>query len=36
LDLTRVSVAQFSISAIDNGGEVWRNTQVDENVTEDE
>jgi arginine decarboxylase-like protein len=36
LDLTRVKTAQFDIDAIDHGGEVWRNVQVDENLTEDE
>ena len=36
LDLSHVSSAQFRIIAIDHGGEVWRNIQLDENVTEDE
>jgi hypothetical protein len=36
LDLTRVRAARFDIPAIDNGGEVWRNVQLDEHVTEDE
>ncbi|TRX89192.1 hypothetical protein FHL15_009890 [Xylaria flabelliformis] len=36
LDLTRVSTAQFDIDEIDHGGEVWRNVQVDENLTEDD
>lgn len=36
LDLTKVASAQFEIAAIDHGGEVWRNVQLDENVTEDE
>lgn len=36
LDLTKVRTAQFEIAAIDHGGEVWRNVQLDENVTEDE
>jgi len=36
LDLTRVKSAQFEIAGIDHGGEVWRNVQLDENVTEDE
>lgn len=36
LDLTRVTTAQFDIAPVDNGGEVWRNVQVDENVTEDD
>lgn len=36
LDLSNVKSAQFDIANIDNGGEVWRNVQLDENVTEDE
>ncbi|KAL7622682.1 hypothetical protein AAE478_008196 [Parahypoxylon ruwenzoriense] len=36
LDLTRVRTAQFDIDGIDRGGEVWRNVQVDENLTEDD
>ena len=36
LDLTRVKSAQFDIEPIDAGGEVWRNVQLDENLTEDE
>ena len=36
LDLRNVKSAQFEIANIDNGGEVWRNVQLDENVTEDE
>jgi F-box-like len=36
LDLSHVKSLQFEISRIDNGGEVWRNVQLDENVTEDE
>jgi hypothetical protein len=36
LDLTPVKAAQFDIDPIDNGGEVWRNVQLDENLTEDE
>jgi len=36
LDLTKVKSAQFEIAAIDHGGEVWRNVQLDENVTEDD
>lgn len=36
LDLTEIKSAQFQIAAIDHGGEVWRNVQLDENVTEDE
>jgi hypothetical protein len=36
LDLTQVNSAQSEIGPIDQGGEVWRNVQLDENVTEDE
>ncbi|KAI1268199.1 hypothetical protein F5Y18DRAFT_377731 [Xylariaceae sp. FL1019] len=36
LDLTRIKSAQFDIDAIDHGGEVWRNVQLDENLTEDD
>lgn len=36
LDLSRVKAAKFNIAAIDNGGQTWRNVQLDENVTEDE
>lgn len=36
LDLTHVKTAQFDIDQIDHGGEVWRNVQLDENLTEDE
>ncbi|XXG95267.1 hypothetical protein Hte_001528 [Hypoxylon texense] len=36
LDLTRVRTAQFEIDGVDHGGEIWRNVQVDENVTEDD
>ena len=36
LDLSAVKTAQFDLAPIDVGGEVWRNVQVDENVTEDE
>lgn len=36
LDLSLVKSAQFDIDPIDQGGETWRNAQVDENVTEDE
>jgi len=36
LDLSKVKSVQFEISKIDHGGEVWRNVQLDENVTEDE
>ncbi|KAF6834604.1 ubiquitin fusion degradation protein [Colletotrichum plurivorum] len=36
LDLTQVRTAQFDVDGIDRGGEVWRNVQLDENLTEDE
>jgi hypothetical protein len=36
LDLTNVKSVKFDIQSIDHGGEVWRNVQLDENVTEDE
>ncbi|ORY63864.1 uncharacterized protein BCR38DRAFT_457708 [Pseudomassariella vexata] len=36
LDLTCVKTAQFNIAPIDNGGETWRNVQLDENLTEDD
>jgi hypothetical protein len=36
LSLTSVKAAQFDISGIDHGGEIWRNAQLDENLTEDE
>ena len=36
LDLSQVKSVQFEIRQIDHGGEVWRNVQLDENVTEDE
>ncbi|OAA40931.1 hypothetical protein NOR_05513 [Metarhizium rileyi] len=36
LDLTQVKKAQFDINPVDNGGEVWRNVQLDENLTEDD
>lgn len=36
LDLTGVKAARFEIPAIDHGGQVWRNAQLDEHVTEDE
>jgi hypothetical protein len=36
LDLSQVKSVQFDIPSIDHGGEVWRNVQLDENVTEDE
>lgn len=36
LDLTQVKAVQFDVDRIDHGGEVWRNVQLDENLTEDE
>lgn len=36
LDLSTIKAAQFEIAQIDHGGEVWRNVQLDENLTEDE
>ena len=36
LDLGQVKAAQFDILGIDSGGEVWRNVQLDEHLTEDE
>ena len=36
LDLSDVRSAQFQFSAIDSGGETWRNVQLDENLTEEE
>lgn len=36
LDLGTVKSVQSEIGSIDHGGEVWRNVQLDENVTEDE
>ncbi|EHK23388.1 uncharacterized protein TRIVIDRAFT_178845 [Trichoderma virens Gv29-8] len=36
LDLSHVKAVQFEIDKIDHGGEVWRNVQLDENVTEDD
>jgi hypothetical protein len=36
LDLSNVKSAQFEIANIDSGGAIWRNVQLDENVTEDE
>jgi hypothetical protein len=36
LDLTQIKTARLDIDAIDHGGEVWRNVQVDENLTEDD
>lgn len=36
LDVTKLKKAQFNIDPIDTGGEIWRNVQLDENLTEDE
>ncbi|CAN8098014.1 unnamed protein product [Discula destructiva] len=36
LDLTTVKSAQLHIEPIDQGGQIWRNAQLDENVTEDD
>lgn len=36
LDLSSVKSAQFDIAPLDQGGNNWRNVQLDENVTEDE
>ncbi|KAG0649808.1 hypothetical protein D0Z07_3492 [Hyphodiscus hymeniophilus] len=36
LDLSQVKSAQSEIGSIDHGGELWRNVQLDENVTEDD
>ncbi|KAK0387528.1 hypothetical protein NLU13_3774 [Sarocladium strictum] len=36
LDLTRIKAAQFLIDDIDHGGQVWRNVQLDEYLTEDD
>ncbi|KAJ3485948.1 hypothetical protein NLG97_g6715 [Lecanicillium saksenae] len=36
LDLRTVKKVHADLGAIDNGGEIWRNTQLDENLTEDE
>jgi hypothetical protein len=36
LDLTTVRSAIFDVAGIDHGGEIWRNAQLDENLTEDE
>ncbi|KAL7923315.1 hypothetical protein ACQKWADRAFT_290550 [Trichoderma austrokoningii] len=36
LDLTHIKALNFEIARIDHGGEVWRNVQLDENVTEDD
>lgn len=36
LDLARVKAAHFDGDGIDRGGQIWRNTQMDEALTEDE
>ncbi|RFU33518.1 hypothetical protein B7463_g2792, partial [Scytalidium lignicola] len=36
LDLSEINSLPRRITAIDHGGEVWRNVQLDENVTEDD
>ncbi|QPG94231.1 hypothetical protein C2857_005442 [Epichloe festucae Fl1] len=36
LDLTQVKKAKFDVDPIDNDGEVWRNVQLDETLTEDD
>lgn len=36
LKLSDVKSAKFQVGSIDNGGEVWRNAQLGENLTEDE
>lgn len=36
LKLSDVASARAGIGSIDNGGQSWRNVQLDENVTEDE
>lgn len=36
IDLTHVKAAQFEVAGIDHGGEVWRNVQLDEYLTEDD
>ncbi|KAK1976596.1 hypothetical protein LZ30DRAFT_302992 [Colletotrichum cereale] len=36
LDLTQVRCAQFDIDGVDRVDEVWRNAQLDENLTEDD
>jgi hypothetical protein len=36
VDLTSVKSARFDVAGIDHGGEIWRNVQLDENLTEDE
>jgi ABC-type proline/glycine betaine transport system permease subunit len=36
LNLSNVKSAQFELAGIDCGGQIWRNIQLDEHVTEDE
>lgn len=36
LNLSSVISAQFELAGIGHGGEIWRNIQLDEHVTEDE
>ncbi|KAH6842624.1 hypothetical protein B0I37DRAFT_200560 [Chaetomium sp. MPI-CAGE-AT-0009] len=36
LELSNVKTAQFDTHAVDRGGEIWRNVQLDENLTEDD
>ncbi|KAK7993197.1 Sec63 Brl domain-containing protein [Apiospora arundinis] len=36
IDLTHVKAAQFEVAGVDHGGEVWRNVQLDEYLTEDD
>ncbi|KAK1251522.1 hypothetical protein MKX07_007001 [Trichoderma sp. CBMAI-0711] len=36
LALSHIKAVQFEIDKIDHGGEIWRNVQLDENLTEDD
>lgn len=36
IELTHVKAAQFEVAGVDHGGEVWRNVQLDEYLTEDD
>jgi len=36
LDISKLRTLQFDTSAIDQGSQVWRNVQLDENLTEDD
>ena len=36
LDISKLRTLQFDTSAIDQGSQVWRNVQLDEDLTEDE